>query len=393
MAADTVRLLPNRWQCYVGILTESTVVRNQRKFHVFVPEFLPTKSGNVDSNDLEMSVSLWNEFNKAQEEANVRITSTIVADYFGLTSGFDVPTMYRGMQVLVINYGNTDRWYWLPLERDDNLKTFAQQRFSCPDIAQTNKSDAIKSDIEGRTEGLTDDNTYFLEIDTKYHKHIKISTAASDGEKFRYFFKIDADEHSVELWDNCVDGSQPNNTFKIESRPDSSTLGRITMQNASGNSYIMDGMDTKIFIPRNLSINVGGDTVISCIGNVTKSITGVATTTIHGNEFREITGSAQHIYMDSFTEGVYKNKMVSVIYNYTEEYMNKTSIGAATSISSTTYNLTAGTGNFAINAFTGVYQTVNQQVANVWSLICENWQETARRIAGTVVNLIRGGHH
>ena len=388
MAAETMRLLPNRWQCYVGILTESTVVRNQRKFHVFVPEFLPTKSGNVDSNDLSMSVSLFNELLQAEEQANVLITSTIIADYFGLTSGFDVPTMYRGMQVLVINYGNTDNWYWLPLERDDNLKTFAQQRFSCPDVAQTNKTSASKEDIEGRTEGLTDDNTYFLEIDTKYHKHIKISTAASDGEKFRYFFKIDADEHSVELWDNCVDGSQPNNTIKIESDP-----CRITLQNGLQNSFIMDGVDTKIFVPRNLSINVGGDTVVSQIGNVTKTIGGIATTVINGNEFRTINGNAQHMYMNTMTEATYKNKMVSVIMNYTEEYGNKTSMGMGTTIASTTYNLTAGTGNFAINAFTGVYQTVNQQVSNIWSLVCQTWQETARRIGGTVVNLIRGRHH
>ncbi len=82
MSLDNIHLLPNRWQCYVGILTESTVIRNQRKFHVFVPEFLPTKTGNVDSNDLEMSVSLWNEITQSQEEANVKITSTIIADYF-----------------------------------------------------------------------------------------------------------------------------------------------------------------------------------------------------------------------------------------------------------------------------------------------------------------------
>lgn len=387
-------LLKNQWQIYVGILVETTLTKNQRWFHVFVPEFLPLKTGDVTAENGTTTVSMFNQRTDKTEEITVDLSSTIYAEYFGITTGMDVPTMYRGMQVLVLNRITTDKWYWIPLERDDCFKTFEHQRISCADIAQTNKSDAVRDDTEGRDAGLTDDNTYYMEIDTKYRKHVMISTAASDGEAWRYFFKIDAEQHTVELWDNCVDGSQPNNTIKIESRPDPQTLGKITIQNASGNSIIMQGMDTIVNIPRNLTVNIGGDTLINQVGNVTNNIGMCFTKIIGGNESRTTVGSANRIIQANNVEVVKENQSVTIGKLHEEKQMTRstTAVTGAT-LNAPNYSMTSMTATFNIQAWTCLCTTISFTAAKAWSLIARAWTENAQYVAGTVVSLIRGGHH
>ena len=393
-ATMPVPLLPNQWQVFVGILVESTVTKNQRWFHIYVPEFLPTKTGNVSMEDGSFSVSMYNEKTGKTEETEVSISSTIYADYFGVISGFDVPTMYRNMQVIVVNRISTDKWYWIPLERDDSYKTFEHFRVSCADIAQTNKTTtAEKDDIEGRDAGLTNDNTYFLEIDTKYRKHVLLSTSSSDGEQWRYFFKIDADAHTVELWDNCMDRSQLNNSIKIESRPDINTKGRITIQNAAGNTIVMTGEDTEINIPRNLLVNIGGDVQITGNGNLVSKIVKDLHHTVAGNESVRVLGSVNRVISGNNEEIVSENQSVTVGKTHRETQMVRTTVAKTSATMNTTnYSLTANISNFTFMAWSIVSTTINTTVTT-WALQCKQWLENAESVAGTVVALIRGKHH
>ena len=409
-------LLENRWQVYIGIITEPTTKKNQRWFHIFVPELLPIKTGDVTAEDASTTVKLQNVLTNKTEELNYNITSTIYADYFGLVSGFDVPTMYRGMQVLVLNYARGDKWYWVPLERDDSYKTFEHFRISCADEAITNKkkSDAgiKKDDIESRDATLTDDNTYYIEIDTKERKHIKISTASTDGEEFRYFIEIDAEAHSVEIWDNCVDGSQPNNTFKIESRPDPQTLGRITLQNASGNSIIMSGQDTIVNIPRNLVVNIGGDTQFNNSGNVSSKIVKMFTSIVTGNVSTTTDGVTNSVYLGDHAEEYHNNKSVTVKNVHSEqESVRITKTGSSTWANESewilgTINLTITVDAMAkyvinslsalIEVFTGsVTGVTNFNTLSVIANIKEAFVANAKSVSGSLINLIRsgGGHH
>lgn len=511
-------LLENRWQVYVGIITEPTTKKNQRWFHIFVPEFLPIKTGDVTAEDASSTVKLENVLTGKSEELNYNITSTIYADYFGLVSGLDVPTMYRGMQVLVLNYATGDKWYWVPLERDDSYKTFEHFRISCADEAVTNKTKQTKKqseskiaqsallstmaaasssdsneetdgewftdntrtiedlfygkgkseyewfyeddpddfkkiefdpddfkvesnvgtqmrnlsntmnsalgisvsdennkkgdagiekdDIESRDETLTDDNTYYIEIDTKEKKHIKISTASTDGEEFRYFIEIDALAHSIEIWDNCVDGSQPNNTFKIESRPDPATLGKITLQNASGNSIVMAGQDTTINIPRNLVVNIGGDTQFNNLGNVSSKIVQMFTSIVTGNVSTTTGGMTNHLYYSDHVEAYYNNKSVTVKKIHSEqESIRKTITGSSswanagewvlyttnlTIIVSGLAKYTINSLNAMINVFTGsVTGATNFNTTEVLVNIKETFVANAKSVAGSLIELIR----
>ncbi|MBR1988612.1 MAG: hypothetical protein IKA36_06230 [Clostridia bacterium] len=388
-------LLANQWQLYVGILVESTTYKNQRWFHVFVPEFLPTKMGDVSAENIPVTVSMFNQKTEKNEEIDIDLTSTIYAEYFGITTSMDVPDMYRGMQVLVMNRSTTDKWYWIPLERDDSYKTFEHVRMSCADECLTNKTpDAEKDDIETRDKGLTDDNTYFFEIDTKDKKHVLLSTSASDGEEWRYFFKIDAEAHTVELWDNCVDGSQPNNTIKIESRPDPATRGRITLQNASGNTIIMQGEDTMINIPRNLIVNIGGDTQINGVGNVSTHILKNLTSIVDMNKVTTTNGSVNTTIMQNNVEVVQGNQSVTIgqVHNENQKVRTTVAVDAMTT-GTKTYNVGAASTTFSFGSWTCMCTTISMTAAQTWSLICKKWKEVAESVGGTVVALIRGGHH
>ena len=340
--------LPPRWQAYIGIMTESTRYTNQRWFHIHVPEFLPTTRGDLSPEYEENEISIqniWpgkpesqkdytpNVITPVTEQSKIKITKTIYADYFSFDTASDVPCMYRDMQVLVLNFANTDKWYWLPLERDRSLKPFDRIRFSAPDLAKAVKAEgADKDDIGARNKGLTDDNTYFLEIDTrKGHKKVKISTSASDGEKFRYFVEIDPEEHRLEIWDNCVDGSQPNNMIKIESKPNEETKGRITVQNASGNSYVMDGENTIINVPKNLVVKVGGDTVVHRGGHYSEVTDETYNKLVKGKESTTVVGITEHHFKDDYTSLYEKNKTSTIIKTNSETQDIRTTISRTAS--------------------------------------------------------------
>lgn len=315
----------SRWSCYVGILVDSTTYKNQRWFHIFCPELLPYKTEDVTIENTEHSINIENILTNTTESKTIKGTTTIYADYFGLDFSRDVPTMYRGMQVLVVNYGNNDKYYWLPMERDDYLRPFEHNRISCLDIAQTNKKQIDGDNIEEKDATITDDNSYYFEIDTKYNKQILMSTANSDGEAWRYFFKINANEHVVELWDQCSDGSQLNNLIKLESRPgmDSKNKGRITLQTAGGTEVVLNSEDLHIKVPRNMTLSVGGDLAVQVKGAVAKVVGKDYDETIKGTRRLALDGSLIEVIEKDHKQIIHQNKTVEVTYKYADTSQTK----------------------------------------------------------------------
>lgn len=354
-------LMPNRWQTYIGVMTESTTFKNQRWFGVYVPEFLPTHAGDVQPDYVEQDATVknvWSGKPVAEEGkmrnlltavddcGKVKVTKTIRADYWGWNPSEDVPTMYRGMQVLLINFANLDRWYWIPLERDRSYKTFEHIRFSANNIALTNKNayqdakDEDKTEIYKRNTALFKDDrienenketTYYLEIDTKYHKHVKIHTSHSDGEEFDYTFEIDTEKQFVEIHDKCVDGSQLNNTIILESRPDKDTKGRIKLQTAARTTFLLNGEDMEISVPRNLKIDVGGDFFKRVNGNELNSTRKDSHDLVFGNYKRQVKGETAFKYEGNVVEGVTKNKSVGIMGQHQEKQASRQTISGVAS--------------------------------------------------------------
>lgn len=389
------------WALYLGIITEPTVTWNQRSFHIYIPELSPLHEGDVTPEYITIPVNIKNLATGSTENKSVKLTKTVKADYFGVESSRSVPTMAKGQQVLVLNFGNTDKYYWLPLERDDYLKTFERYRLSCANIAVTNKTDAsCPTDIKAKKDGLTDDNTYFFEMDTRDRKIIRLSTSNSDGEPWRYYFHIDPDEKSITLWDEHVDENatdkQPPNTIKLESRPSEDIKGRITLQNASGTTIKLEDKNMFIIVPDNLFIDVGGEILTNVEKNASTRIGGDNSLTIEGNNAVNILGNQGVNIGNDDKLLVGNDKLIEVGNDYTVHTVNnfietqrfrksKTDIdvlwetltwtmNAETSITTKTITENINTANTTIitTNFTHVSEVANIKYAECKNVIVKN---------------------
>ena len=311
---------------YWGFLAESTNTPGQRRFHVYVPDLTPFRNGDVNATGSIVENDLFNVMTQSREKVKTHMSQTVIAEYLGFESSREAPDMYKGQQVMLMTYGCGDKWFWLPLERDDYIKTFEHVKFRAADIALVHKTGEDEPDEnQSRLKDLHDDNTYFFEIDTKYHKHIMLSTAGTDGEKYRYFFKIDANEHTVEIWDGLVDKSDklfgavlpvPHNTIKIESDPILSQgkmlKGRITLQNEAGTTLILEDVDAKLVVPRDLTfevgrnwaIHTGQDTAITTTGDLHVKVFGNMWKMVHGFIKKHVIGPFSYLFECTKTEEI-----------------------------------------------------------------------------------------
>lgn len=276
------------WKLFLGFITETTKEKEQRKFRIFCPDLIPSQDGDVTPEYTNNKYEIQNVALKTTENVTVKVTKTIEAYYLGFMYDRSTPYFVKGQRVLVFNLANSDKYYFVPFDAEDSYKAFSDIRFRCPDIAIVHKGkEDPPDDVQKRNEGLTDDNTYFIEIDTLRHKHIRIQTAATDGETHRFFMHIDAAESakSIKLWTENANDSNDRNIFEMyaDRNFDKKNIGRIVMTNAQGTSIDMDGP--------NMRINVPGDLTWKVEGSVTASYKGGRSEHIEIKDERHIYGS------------------------------------------------------------------------------------------------------
>ena len=368
-----------------GILAESTREKGQRMLNVYIPDLTPMRNGDIFNKGSITKSTLFNVITQAWETREAHVSKTVLCEYLGFESSREVPDMYKGQQVLVMTYGCTDRWFWIPLERDDYVKPFEHVMFRCADKAIIHKTGEVLTEDEERLKGLTPDNTYFLELDTKYKKHILLSTAGTDSEKYRYFMKMDAKEHTIEIWDGLTDTSDPkcpvvkgpHNTIKIESDPEYSQgilKGRITLQNEAGATLMLEGEDVKLVVPRDLTVQVGRNNIVHVNGDEGHTVDGNRHLLIKkdylqevlGKVKKEVVGFFRAIFRSTRSEyttmtyvnyvlGAYKTKNL-LWKNVTDTTMVNT-VGASYLLTSPTINITGAestiiTGGTSIISYT-----------------------------------------
>ena len=183
-------MVESKWLKYLGYSLTEITSRNMTQLEVVCPEFTPLITG-VPTTDVSMQhVELMNLATGAKYTKKVGTTNVIVAEYWGSIINQDVPDVVQGEQVMLLNQAGMDTFYWYPIGRDLYKRINEHIRFSCANKAGD------------PTAPLTDSNTYYAEIDTKYHKRVIISTSNSDGERYRYTFLIDSIANTVTLKDN-----------------------------------------------------------------------------------------------------------------------------------------------------------------------------------------------
>ncbi len=299
-----------RWTRYIGIIAETGYKKNQRKYFVYIPYLAPSHDGDITPEVAEFESKVQNVLTDTTETVKTKVTKTVEAEYAGFDHDMSVPVCVKGQQVLVWNFANDDRYFFIPFERDSHLKTFGFVRLRIPDLAVVHKAPGDdQRDVEGMMDGLDDDNTYYIEIDTKYRKHIVLSTAATDKERFRHFIRLDANDESIELYNYKQDDPTHGNTIKIECNrdhtPDGDT-GKITLENSSSCQVVLDGEDCKFKVPRDMMISVGRN-LVTTVGQT-------RATTVKGTDALVVKGTK--------TLKIYKNYIKKVFQEDVEQVKN-----------------------------------------------------------------------
>lgn len=222
-----------KWTLFLG-----TVVEDKKPFErtikVHLQEALPFVAGEVKPIDTKGAVTSTDGYS-----GQVETTNNVEAKYFdGFTNRRYPPDIRKNEQVLVLNYADSDTYYWISAGRDDNLRK--KERFNLS-----------VADTPNVVDELNDDNTYFIELDTLHEKRIKISTSNSDGEKYRYLLMFDSKKNTITL---CDDN---NNEILIES-----DTPRVRLRNHDGTLLDLAQKNMTLIVPEDFLLKVGRQAVL-----------------------------------------------------------------------------------------------------------------------------------
>jgi len=201
---------------------------DSKKLKVFISTFVPF-SKVIQDNTLTQPIKLKDSMDELDVTDNISDSNVVVCEYFDLASNRSGPPDIRqGEQVLIFHITTDDKYYWFPMGRDDNLRRLEHIKFAVSDDASIQKE-------------LTDENTYFLELDTLHNKHILIRTAKSDNESYQYTIKIDSNKNEIRLCDDT------GNEILLQS-----DIPRIRVKNSAGAFYDLFKEDIIVASPRDI---------------------------------------------------------------------------------------------------------------------------------------------
>lgn len=222
---------------FFGLVAEDRPLTS-RLIKVFVKEMSPHATGALSDNTSSESFSLKGSDGKAIS-GNVKTTSCVTAEYLDLIPNRSFPPdVVKGEQVILFQYANSDIYYWISAGRDDKLRRGEILRFGASDDM------AVVKD-------LTDANTYFIELDTKVSKRIRLSTCKSNGEAFKYELIFDAKNNKLIL------GDDKNNQVEMYS-----DTPRVVMHNTSGTTVDLNDKNLLLVAMQDMLIRADGSMLV-----------------------------------------------------------------------------------------------------------------------------------
>ena len=201
------------------------------ELRIIVPQLNPAASGAVEPGAADTVIETMTP-DGTPEQRRAKTTNVITATYHGQSNIKYRPTVRKGEQVLITQYGDSDRYFWESLGRDPELRQLDVYRVEV-------------SDKTTLSEELTDDNTYLFELNTKTGQ-VTIKTAKTNGEQFRYMVQIDAKNGTLLIGDDAGNSAFINS---VESQ--------VRLANAKGSMLDLNGLDAMLVAPRDLVMKAG----------------------------------------------------------------------------------------------------------------------------------------
>ncbi len=211
----------------------------QTTLQVIVPELLPAAlSGSFAAGTTKVAVKL-NTLTGGQTSVTPTTANHIVAVWDGNSNFAYPPFVKAGEQVDVIQYGDSDRYYWRAKGRDRDLRQ--QDRVRLEVSATANKNTP-----------KNDSNTYFVELDA-VAGYVQIKTSKANKEPFAYGIKIDTTNGIIVISDDIA--GTPNRIY-LESGINGG-VPKIQLNNAKNATVQLVGEDIIIKAPRDILIQAG----------------------------------------------------------------------------------------------------------------------------------------
>lgn len=221
----------------LGLVAEDRQLKS-RVIKVFVKEMTPYATGGLKDNTKEEAFNLTGSDGEVIS-GKTSTTNCVTAEYLDFFSNRTFPPdVVKGEQVIIVQFADTDIYYWFSAGRDDQLRRGEILRFAISDDMTVVKD-------------LTDNNTYFIELDTKVEKRIRIKTSSSDGEAFVYNLTIDAKNSKIILGD---DGQ---NSIELHS-----LIPRIFMKNRNGTTADLNASNLSLIAPQDMLLRADGSITV-----------------------------------------------------------------------------------------------------------------------------------
>lgn len=274
-----------------------------RELSVYIRELLPFVNGNFQAMEIENDIST--SYNGQNYKSNLKTSNVVKCTYRddNDTLAFP-PDVRRGEEVLVYTFGSGTAFYWKSTGRDIGQRRTETKRLAISGIAIPNTE-------------LNDNNTYFIELDTRAKHHIKLSTSNADGEQFRYVLVIDADNNQVILSDN------DNNQISIQS-----DIPRVSMRNADSSFVTLDKKNivigaiddisirsekgsVNIIANKDCNVTVGNNINTKASKNINEQAGGNFSMTVNGNASISANGTGSFSSQQSMSISSGQNTSIS----------------------------------------------------------------------------------
>ena len=224
-------------------------------------EILQSMGGELGSTPSEESATGISGNGDAYD-VNVKVGTTIKADWMGETNRITSPDVRRGEQVLLWQSGDSDDYYWSAMGRDDNLRRLetVQYRYSgSPDIVNA---------------PITEDNSYYVEVST-HKKLITVSTSKRNSEVVRYRVQIDPGNGTFTVTDDLGNHIQLDSVganIRLHNSMDTTVeLNKKDIFLKAPNNIDVTCENMLIEASKDMTINVGGDYTITADKHTTEA--------------------------------------------------------------------------------------------------------------------------
>lgn len=253
---------------YVGIATHDlpgdyTEPKNTI-LEVIVPELTPMLQDKIEGVEIETKrVSVENTALGGKSETTIRLSETVTCEYLGTRSNHSIPNIHRGEQVIVYRLGETSRFYWKEMGRDDKIRTTEHLK-----IHIANK--------KTRLDELNEDTSYFFEMDTREgRRKVHIHTSKGTDEAVAYDVLINTDDNTLEIVDTIGNG------IKLESNPDG--ISKWAAWNKEGSKIELEGKKALVDTPTEVEIRTPTTNINASNTNISGNLSVGGKTSVGGS--------------------------------------------------------------------------------------------------------------